>query len=77
MTPRLVRIQLTDEQGRQLDQAGAGAFSIVARGSYPTDPGRWFVTLAPVEWKTAVAACNVLLGTHRAAKIKPAAPPGK
>jgi hypothetical protein len=67
----LVRIQLTEEQGRQLDLAGAGAFSIVSRGSYPATPGRWVVTLAPVEWQTAVAACHVLQGTHRATKIKP------
>ena len=71
MSAPLVRITLDPEQSRQLDQAGAGAFSIVARGSYPAARDRWILTLAPAERQTAVAACHVLLGTHRAARIKP------
>ena len=77
MSAPLIRITLDPEQSRQLSQAGQGAFSIVGRASYPGDPSRWILTLAPVEWKTAAAACHVLQGTHRATKIRPASSVGK
>lgn len=67
---RVIRIPLTSEQTAQLAAAGAGAFSIISRRSYPDDPSRWIVTVAPASWDRAVAASGVLLGTHRAAKIK-------
>ena len=53
MNVLLVKITLTEDQGRQFDQTGSGAFAIVSRGSYPTDAGRWILTLAAVEWDNA------------------------
>ena len=70
--PPIIRIIL--EQSRQLDQAGAEAFALVGRGSYPDAAGRWVIHLSPAAWPAAVAAANVLAGTHKAVKIKPAKP---
>lgn len=67
-------ITLDEAQSAVLTAAGPQSFAIVARGSYPHATGRWVIHLAPLEWPTAVAASNVLLGSHRAAKVK-ATPP--
>ena len=68
--PRVIRIPLNADQTAQLAAAGAGAFNIISRRSYPGDPGRWIVTVAPVSWDRAVAASGVLLGSHRAVRIQ-------
>ena len=70
-----VRIRLSAAASASLTAAGHGAFTIVhrvMRGAEESDSvGRWEITLAPVEWQTAIDASNVLLGTHRAVRVKP------
>ncbi len=66
----VVRILLSKAASDALTAAGEGAFAIVGKATSPDDPSRWVIHLAPVEWETAVAACNVLLGTHRAIRRK-------
>jgi hypothetical protein len=68
--PGVVRIALSERATAALLEVGE-AFAIVARGSYPTAPGRMVIYLLPVPRATAQAACNVILGTHKASRIKP------
>lgn len=69
-TPPTIRIVLNEDQSAALDRAGAGALSIIHRGSYPETPGRWVIDLAPINWAMAEGASKVLRGTHRAVKIQ-------
>ncbi|MCF7675525.1 MAG: hypothetical protein K9M97_09280 [Akkermansiaceae bacterium] len=75
---KLARIVLTEEQSAILAAAGRDSFTIIGRQSYPADPSLFVVTIAPLAWKVAVDAANVLLGTHAARRIKtqPQVPPG-
>ena len=66
----IVRILLSRAASDALTATGENAFAIVGKASHPEIPGRWVIHLAPVEWETAMDASRVLLGTHRAVKIK-------
>ena len=65
-----IRILLSEAASAALTASGERAFTILCRASHPDHPSRWVIHLAPVEWETAVAASNVLLGTHRATRIR-------
>jgi hypothetical protein len=69
--PGVVRIALSERATKALLEVGE-CFAIVARGSYPTDPGRAVIYLKPCSLKVAADACLVLAGTHRAVRCKPA-----
>ena len=72
-----IRIRLSAASSAALTSAGHGAFTIihrVMRTEEPDSAGRWEITLAPIEWQRAVDASNVLLGSHRAVRIKVAKP---
>lgn len=68
LPPKVVRITLDAAQSAALAAAGVGAFTIISRQSYPGDPSRWIVTVAPADWQRARSASSVLLETHRAVK---------
>ena len=68
--PGHVRILLSQSASDHLKATGESAFLIVGKASLPDDPTRWILHLVPLDMKTATAACNVALGTHRAVKIK-------
>jgi hypothetical protein len=66
-----VRILLSEAASKVLLDAGE-CFIIAGRGSLPhADGTRVVLHLMPVDKKTADQACGVLLGTHRATRIKP------
>lgn len=69
--PGVVRVLLSPGVSRILTESGENCFAIVGRASYPATPDRWCVLLKPVPKKLADEACGVLLGSHRAVKIKP------
>jgi hypothetical protein len=75
--PGTIRLLLSAGASQALTDSGHECFQIVGKTSYPALPGRWAIYLRPVPLKIAQDACNVILGTHRAAKIKipPAATP--
>ena len=64
------RIILDQQSSEALTATGEAAFLVIGKASLPDDPSRWALHLVPVDMKTATAACNVALGTHRAVKIK-------
>lgn len=64
------RILLGEKASAALTAAGDAAFVVIGKASHPDDPTRWVIHLMPLDMKTATAACNVALGTHRAVKIK-------
>ena len=70
----MIRILLSPAASAALEASGENAFTIVARAkrgtSEPETAGRWEITLAGVEWETAVDACHVLLGAKSATKLR-------
>jgi hypothetical protein len=72
--PGIVRIRLSEAASAALTASGQGVFTIVHRvmrgAEEPGSAGRWEITLAPIEWRAAVDASRVLLGSHRAVKVK-------
>jgi hypothetical protein len=64
------RILLDPATSDALSATGEAAFLVIGKASLPDDPSRWILHLVPLDMKTATAACNVALGTHRAVKIK-------
>jgi hypothetical protein len=65
-----IRILLSEAASRHLDAAGPQAFTIVHRDMSDGSTGRWVITLAPVEWRTAQDAASVLCGSATAKRIK-------
>jgi hypothetical protein len=65
-----IRILLSEAASLALTESGERAFTVLCKASHPDHPGRWVIHLAPVEWKTACDASSVLLGSHKAVKIK-------
>jgi hypothetical protein len=63
------RILLSEAASRHLLEVGE-CWMIAGKSSHPEIPGRVVIHLLPLDMKTATAACNVALGTHRAVKIK-------
>ena len=72
MNPPLVRILLSRTASDALTATGEQAFAVIGRASYPDDPTRWVIHIAPVSFETAHDACEVLLGTKRAAPLRKA-----
>ncbi|MCX6875392.1 MAG: hypothetical protein NTW21_16530 [Verrucomicrobia bacterium] len=68
--PGIIRVLLSVGVSQVLEQSGEQCFTIIGKASYPATPGRWAIFLAPVPLKTAAAAAGVILGTHRATRIK-------
>lgn len=66
----ITHILLSQTASDALSATGERCFAIAHRAGHP-DSGRWIISLAPLEWQAAVDASNVLLGTHRAVRIKP------
>ena len=75
--PGVIRVLLSPGVSRVLQESGEDVFMIASKCSYPSIPDRWCILLKPVPKKLADEACGVLLGSHRAVKIKtqPAAAP--
>jgi hypothetical protein len=73
--PNVRRLLLSESTSRYLSESGEQCFQILAKGSWPACPGRWVILIAPVLMAVAVAASNVILGTHKAVRIKPPVPP--
>jgi hypothetical protein len=75
--PGVVRVLLSPGVSRVLQESGEDVFMIAGKASYPATPDRWCILLKPVPKKLADEACGVLLGSHKAVKIKtqPAAAP--
>lgn len=71
--PDVLILDLTTEQALPFAQLGE-CFAVVGRGSYPGHVGRLCLYALPVSHSVAVDACNVLLGTHRAVRIKTPTP---
>ncbi|MCX6880876.1 MAG: hypothetical protein NTW21_44815 [Verrucomicrobia bacterium] len=63
---------MSEAASRYLQESGEQCFTIIGKSSFPACPGRWAIYLKPVPPAVAVAASNVILGTHRAVRIKPA-----
>jgi hypothetical protein len=68
--PNVRRLLLSESASRYLSESGEQCFQILAKGSWPACPGRWVILIAPVPMAVAVAASNVILGTHKAVRIK-------
>jgi len=67
---KIVRIILSRVASDALTAAGDQCFAVIGRASYPDDPARWVIHIAPVSFGTAHDACEVLMGTKRAAPIR-------
>ena len=72
--PQVRRLLLSEAASRYLSESGEQCFQIISKASWPACPDRWAILVAPVPMAVAVAACNVILGTHKATKIKPTLP---
>jgi len=68
-TPDHVRIALGEAASEALRAAG-DAFLIIGRGTHDHAPGRMVIHCVPIDKKTADLACGVILGTHKASRIK-------
>jgi hypothetical protein len=72
-SPDVTRILLGPSASKALTDAGAECFRILTQARHPDMPGRWVIILAPCTRQAARAAESVILGTHRAARIRPPA----
>lgn len=70
--PGTIRVLLSARVSRILSETGDRCFAIVTRASWPACPDRWCILLKPVPFDVACDSCKVLLGTHRAVRIKAA-----
>lgn len=68
--PGVVRIRLSETASAALAAVGQGAFIVVCQGSYPDSAGRWVIHAVPIAWQAAKDATAVLLGSHKATRIK-------
>ena len=68
--PGQTRIMLSEAASRHLSDTGAECFVIVSKARHPEQPGRWVIHLAPCPLKVVQQAEGVLLGTHRAVKLR-------
>lgn len=66
----IVRLLLGERASAALAAAGADAFVVIGRASYPDDPTRWAIHLLPVPMKTAGDAIAVATGQARATKVR-------
>jgi hypothetical protein len=69
--PGVVRLLLSVGASRVLEESGEDVFMIVSKASYPAIPDRWCILLKPCPKEHADMACGVLLGTHKATRIRP------
>ena len=65
-----VRILLGASASEALTATGEAAFAIIGKASHPDDPTRWVLHLIPVDKALADQACGVILGTHKATRVR-------
>jgi hypothetical protein len=58
-----IRLTLDPEQSEILTDAGADAFLVIGRGSWPDNPNRWQLWIVPSTVKQVNAAVRVALVT--------------
>ena len=73
--PGVVRILLSERASAALSATGQSVFALVARDTYPGDPSRWVIILAPCSLKLAQAAERVAMGKATARPIRPTPAP--
>ena len=66
----VTRILLGPTASKHLTEAGAECFALAGRQSYPGDPARWVILLAPVPLDVARQAEGVIIGTHTAKRTR-------
>jgi hypothetical protein len=67
-----VRLLLSAPASQALADAGESCFVIVSRATWPEDPKRFVIILAPCPLDIARQAEGVLLGTHTGRRVKAA-----
>jgi hypothetical protein len=72
-----IRILLSEAASKHLEGTGETCFRIIAADMSNEHPGRFVIHLAPCSLGVARQAEGVLLGTHRAVKIKAREDPSK
>ena len=72
--PGVRRLVLSEVTSKFLQGTGEHAFVIVGKLFYPATPGTWAIYLVPCPIKLAQDASGVVMGTHRAVRIKLAKP---
>ena len=70
----VTRIVLSRVASDALTATGERAFAVIGRASYPDDPTRWVIHIAPVSFETAHDACRVLLAGKTVKKTRRANP---
>lgn len=73
--PGTTRILLSSRASQHLSETGAACFALVARDTYPGDPSRWVILLAPCSLKLAQDAERVAMGKATARPIRPTPAP--
>jgi hypothetical protein len=63
-----VRILLGERASEALTAAGADAFVVIGRATYPGDPTRWAIHLLPVPMNLACDAIAVATGEVKASR---------
>ena len=69
--PGVRRLVVSEVTSKFLQGTGEHAFVIVGKLFYPATPGTWAIYLVPCPIKLAQDASGVVMGTHRAVRIKP------
>jgi hypothetical protein len=70
------QIKLGPSASKALTESGQSVFALVSRQRWPDDPQRWAIYLLPVPLALARQAEGVVLGSHKATRIKAAPMPG-
>ncbi len=65
-----VKILLSESASRHLEAAGADAFLVVGRESWPNDPRRWVIHLLSCSISQADSAARVARGLSAERKFK-------
>jgi hypothetical protein len=68
MTPQKIILGKTASEA--LTRSGENAFLVIGRASHPDEPGRWVLHIVPATVDQLNNAHRVIVGTHRATKIK-------
>ena len=68
--PGIIRILLSEKAGDALAACGAEVFIVACKGTYPDAAGRWIICCMPAPLVIVNQACGVIVGTHRARRIK-------
>jgi hypothetical protein len=73
--PDVTRILLSARASQHLSETGTACFALVARDTWPGDRNRWVILLKPCPLALARQAEGVVLGSHKATRIKAAPMP--